>query len=433
MFTTLFAVERDCARELFGVVDSMMIPSPVEWRVYPVELPADVWELDLVLEEWSESLVLQASTTEGSDRVSLQLRVLHRRDDDLLVSGSGAQFERVLRSGSYFIHKVSQSFKDALLIPPAVRSAKTSARHSDATTTPVTSELPNQGGDVSPLAQIRQPATRPPGQPAVQPGIARPAGQPAVQPGIARPPGIAQPPVQLPGITQPLIQLAEITQPPPPPPNTPPPITQPPPPPPPNTQPPPPNTQPPPPPPSPPPPPPPPKKISYIMKLAYIGDLTCALKATKLLAWEHSSRTQMSPMATGELPNNPPLLSQSRLERNEAAEQVRQAVLLNKKQKADLLEALVPFGKVVNVDWTAPKSRGRLNHSQHSALTSLSRNVELIQGPPATGKSTTIHALVSGCLPHEQTAIVMAAQNRAIEALAGTRTSACLVSSIFMF
>lgn len=58
-----------------------------------------------------------------------------------------------------------------------------------------------------------------------------------------------------------------------------------------------------------------------------------------------------------------------------------------------------------------------LNLSQHAALKRLNSNIELIQGPPATGKSTTIHALATECVELEAAVLICAVQNRAIEAL----------------
>jgi cold shock CspA family protein len=59
-----------------------------------------------------------------------------------------------------------------------------------------------------------------------------------------------------------------------------------------------------------------------------------------------------------------------------------------------------------------------LNSSQHAALNHMGRDIELICGPPATGKSTTIHALTIECIEPEKALMICAVQNRAIEALA---------------
>ena len=59
-----------------------------------------------------------------------------------------------------------------------------------------------------------------------------------------------------------------------------------------------------------------------------------------------------------------------------------------------------------------------LNQSQHAALDGLKWDVELICGPPATGKSTTIHALAIECVEPDDVVLICAVQNRAIEALA---------------
>ena len=119
-----------------------------------------------------------------------------------------------------------------------------------------------------------------------------------------------------------------------------------------------------------------------------------------------------------------------------------------------LLRSLVPGGSRGKINWIRPGPLAdyqgfglrdlRLNESQHGALQKLEYNIEIICGPPATGKSTTISALVRDCVaddiegdgsladavedraglsiePAEDlipAALVMAVQNRAIEALA---------------
>ena len=63
----------------------------------------------------------------------------------------------------------------------------------------------------------------------------------------------------------------------------------------------------------------------------------------------------------------------------------------------------------------APKER---NESQHMALGGLRHNLELICGPPGTGKSTTIETLIHECVGEHESVLLIAVQNRAIEALA---------------
>ena len=90
-----------------------------------------------------------------------------------------------------------------------------------------------------------------------------------------------------------------------------------------------------------------------------------------------------------------------------------------------LLWALRPGGHRAVVSWERPLeldeprswTRCTLNPPQHSALAGLERNLELISGPPGTGKSTTILYLVKECTPPEEPVILTAVQNRAIEAL----------------
>ena len=88
-----------------------------------------------------------------------------------------------------------------------------------------------------------------------------------------------------------------------------------------------------------------------------------------------------------------------------------------------LLKALSPAGQRDDAMWVAPKALDAercipLNVSQHDALNGLRKNVELICGPPGTGKSTTIHAMVLECMQPNEPALICAVQNRAIEAIA---------------
>lgn len=125
---------------------------------------------------------------------------------------------------------------------------------------------------------------------------------------------------------------------------------------------------------------------TLFLRIAYVGDVVTALTSTRRL-------------------RRPPQSNTSTASQN-------------------LLASLVPNGDGrVNISWDDPHdlhAEGRrvdLNESQHGALLGLQHNIELICGPPATGKSATIHALVTECLG-DDVAIVTAVQNRAIEALA---------------
>ena len=69
-------------------------------------------------------------------------------------------------------------------------------------------------------------------------------------------------------------------------------------------------------------------------------------------------------------------------------------------------------------DATDGAAISRLNQSQLSALSSLSQNMELVCGPPGTGKSTFINALVSTLGEGDDAGCVTAVQNRAVEAIA---------------
>ena len=87
-----------------------------------------------------------------------------------------------------------------------------------------------------------------------------------------------------------------------------------------------------------------------------------------------------------------------------------------------LLASLASPQQAMRVSWPSPnpfttQREVCLNEAQHAALEKLDRNIELIHGPPATGKSTTIHALATECLLPDDSVVICAVQNRAIEAL----------------
>lgn len=84
-----------------------------------------------------------------------------------------------------------------------------------------------------------------------------------------------------------------------------------------------------------------------------------------------------------------------------------------------LLRAL-STGQCAHVDWNHVRAERlqHLNPSQFQALDGLTRNIELIRGPPGTGKSTLIDALVGECADDDTAVCVTAVQNRACEALA---------------
>jgi hypothetical protein len=96
-----------------------------------------------------------------------------------------------------------------------------------------------------------------------------------------------------------------------------------------------------------------------------------------------------------------------------------------------LLKAIA-FGSPQASLWAPPREfeaaerHISLNSSQHGALEGLAHNIELICGPPATGKSATILALVTECLG-DTASIVTAVQNRAIEALVSKFASSATV------
>jgi len=71
-----------------------------------------------------------------------------------------------------------------------------------------------------------------------------------------------------------------------------------------------------------------------------------------------------------------------------------------------LLVSLANPANTTLVHWRSPnplisQRESPLNKSQHAALESLKSDLELIRGPPATGKSTTILALATGTYTFE--------------------------------
>ena len=84
-----------------------------------------------------------------------------------------------------------------------------------------------------------------------------------------------------------------------------------------------------------------------------------------------------------------------------------------------LLRAL-STGQRVHVEWQQLDAERlqHLNPSQFQALDGMTRNLELVRGPPGTGKSTLIDALVKESVDGDTAVCVTAVQNRACEALA---------------
>ena len=82
-----------------------------------------------------------------------------------------------------------------------------------------------------------------------------------------------------------------------------------------------------------------------------------------------------------------------------------------------LLRAVAAPSKRVSAVWRDPTNEDGLNRGQLDALKGLAHNLEAISGPPGTGKSTIISALVTQCIPRGGCALVSAVQNRAIESI----------------
>jgi len=90
---------------------------------------------------------------------------------------------------------------------------------------------------------------------------------------------------------------------------------------------------------------------------------------------------------------------------------------------ADLLTAL-STGVRAQTQWpVVPRDRvPHLNETQYRAIDTLGHNVELIRGPPGTGKSTLIDAVVRECVAGADAVCVTAVQNRAVEVCRFTPT-----------
>ncbi|MDA9633401.1 AAA domain-containing protein [bacterium] len=68
--------------------------------------------------------------------------------------------------------------------------------------------------------------------------------------------------------------------------------------------------------------------------------------------------------------------------------------------------------------WRTPvPGVNNLNDGQLQALGGLRHNLEAVTGPPGTGKSTLISAVVTECVPLNERTLVAAVQNRAIESI----------------
>ena len=83
-----------------------------------------------------------------------------------------------------------------------------------------------------------------------------------------------------------------------------------------------------------------------------------------------------------------------------------------------LAAVAAPSNRVVDPQWRFDhKACDALNADQAAALRGLAHNLEAVTGPPGTGKSTLIAAVVKGCAPEGSATMVAAVQNRAIESI----------------
>lgn len=85
----------------------------------------------------------------------------------------------------------------------------------------------------------------------------------------------------------------------------------------------------------------------------------------------------------------------------------------------DILSTFLNSKKNVNGDYSNKNITvsDNCNETQVSAISNLSYNVELIHGPPGTGKSTTIINIINLALPETHNVLCTAIQNQAIESI----------------
>ena len=105
------------------------------------------------------------------------------------------------------------------------------------------------------------------------------------------------------------------------------------------------------------------------------------------------------------------------------------ALIRMQRRASPLLRAVAaPSQRVVDAGWRLPlaalgnqgdngPTTTPLNAGQVDALSRLHHNLEAITGPPGTGKSTIISALVTQCVPANDRTLVAAVQNRAVESI----------------
>jgi hypothetical protein len=136
------------------------------------------------------------------------------------------------------------------------------------------------------------------------------------------------------------------------------------------------------------------------VEIAYVGDIVSGLSAARQLEWrDHGTLSGIARVLAG-------------------GARVRQEWRrVGEAGQPDELDELEEAGAL-----TAPEApeatKDTLNEPQRAALEGLGTNVELIHGPPGSGKTHTISTLVTQYFSDSDALVLSAVQNRAIEAIA---------------
>lgn len=94
-------------------------------------------------------------------------------------------------------------------------------------------------------------------------------------------------------------------------------------------------------------------------------------------------------------------------------------IMRNKSEHTNILESIINPSAYFCGEYSNCKSRQlkKCNKNQQKAIKSLKHSLEIIHGPPGTGKTTTIINILSEKIPDDHTILCTAVQNQAIESL----------------